>query len=333
MSRFRNQLDYFFIFSIWGIWLIVTCLGDRWSLFVENWFMSVTMAFGSFVAGATSQGGGAVAFPVMTLGFGIEPKPARDFSLMIQSIGMTSASFAIWVHRIKVEKRALVFSGIGGVIGIYLGLCHPQHYFSPNPTKVFFVALWLAFGFALFLINRNYRSARLESIERPGRSTRVLLFGAGIAGGMVSGLLGSGLDILVFSVLVLGFGICEKVATPTSVVLMAGNSVAGFLIRLTVADSGAPISPATWNYWWVCVPIVAIGAPFGAKFISRRGRAVLVGLLLFVILAQFVTALIVIPFDSSLVSLALGTFLFGVILFGAMCWFGGRSIRSIGESG
>ena len=333
MSRLRNHLDYFFIFSVWGIWLIATFLGERWYLFVENWFMSVTMAFGSFVAGATSQGGGAVAFPVMTLGFGIEPKPARDFSLMIQSIGMTSASFAIWVHRIKVERRALVFSGLGGVIGIYLGLCHLQQFFSPNPTKVFFVALWLAFGFALVLINRNHRAARLESIERPGRSAHWLLFGAGIAGGMVSGLLGSGLDILVFSVLVLGFGICEKVATPTSVVLMAGNSVAGFLIRLTLADSGPPIAPATWNYWWVCVPIVAIGAPFGAKFISRRGRAFLVGLLLFVILAQFVTALIVIPFDSSLIALALATFVFGVVLFGTMCRFGGRTLGSYGGSG
>lgn len=31
---------------------------DAWYLFQENWFMSVTMAFGSFIAGATSEGGG-----------------------------------------------------------------------------------------------------------------------------------------------------------------------------------------------------------------------------------------------------------------------------------
>jgi uncharacterized membrane protein YfcA len=41
--------------------------------------MSVTMAFGSFIAGATSEGGGAVAFPVMTLLFNIAPSIARDF--------------------------------------------------------------------------------------------------------------------------------------------------------------------------------------------------------------------------------------------------------------
>ena len=36
------------------------------------------------LAGATSEGGAAIAFPVMTLAFGIMPAVARDFSFMIQ---------------------------------------------------------------------------------------------------------------------------------------------------------------------------------------------------------------------------------------------------------
>lgn len=46
------------------------------------------MIFGAAIAGMTSEGGGAVAFPVMTLVLGIEPTVARDFSLMIQSCGL-----------------------------------------------------------------------------------------------------------------------------------------------------------------------------------------------------------------------------------------------------
>ncbi|KAI6197410.1 hypothetical protein M3Y94_01220700 [Aphelenchoides besseyi] len=38
-----------------------------------------------FLEGATSEGGGAVAFPVMTLLLNLDPTAARDFSLMIQS--------------------------------------------------------------------------------------------------------------------------------------------------------------------------------------------------------------------------------------------------------
>ena len=48
------------------------------------------------IAGSTSAGGGAVAFPVMTLMFEISPECARNFSLAIQSVGMTAAAFAIW---------------------------------------------------------------------------------------------------------------------------------------------------------------------------------------------------------------------------------------------
>ena len=63
---------------------------------LENYFMSLTMCLGSFIAGATSEGGGAIAYPVMTLGpWKIAPLIARDFSLMIQSIGMIAAGAAI----------------------------------------------------------------------------------------------------------------------------------------------------------------------------------------------------------------------------------------------
>ena len=55
---------------VWTLWVIGISQEDRLALFADNWFMSVTMAFGSFIAGATSEGGGAVAFPVMTLFFG-----------------------------------------------------------------------------------------------------------------------------------------------------------------------------------------------------------------------------------------------------------------------
>ena len=41
---------------------------DWWNKFEENYFMSLTMYLGSFIAGATSEGGGAIAYPVMTLG-------------------------------------------------------------------------------------------------------------------------------------------------------------------------------------------------------------------------------------------------------------------------
>lgn len=322
MPRSRFRTDLLFILFIWIVWAFCMGVWNQWGLFVENWFMSVTMAFGSFIAGSTSQGGGAVAFPVMTLGFNIDPHSARDFSLMIQSVGMTSAAITIFARRIAVEKFTLVFAGMGGVIGVGIGLHWIQPFFAANPTKIFFVSLWLAFGLALIFINRIKRPLRFETLPEKSPKIAVLLFLTGIPGGMVSGLLGSGLDMLVFAVLLLGFRVCEKVATPTSVILMAIVSVAGFAWRLLFPGE-MEILPKTWEYWWVCVPVVAIGAPLGARFISGRGRRFVVGLLLFLILAQFIAALVIIPFDQSLILLAVCTFLIGTALF-RLIWFAGK---------
>ena len=56
------------------------------------WFYPAIMVLGGFVAGITPEGGGAVAFPVLSVFFEVDRAMARDFSLMIQSVGMTSAS-------------------------------------------------------------------------------------------------------------------------------------------------------------------------------------------------------------------------------------------------
>lgn len=93
---------WIYALALLACWPILVKLYGSWGLFAELWPMTVTMIVGSFIAGATSEGGGAVAFPVMTLLFGIAPATARDFSLMIQSFGMSSATVTIWRNRIPV---------------------------------------------------------------------------------------------------------------------------------------------------------------------------------------------------------------------------------------
>ena len=65
------------------------------------------------LAGMTSEGGGAIAFPVMTLALGIKPAVARDFSFMIQSCGMSAAAFTINFMKIKLERNSLLFCSLG----------------------------------------------------------------------------------------------------------------------------------------------------------------------------------------------------------------------------
>ncbi|VEP11904.1 putative membrane transporter protein [Hyella patelloides LEGE 07179] len=306
------------------VWLLLMASGNRWHLFLDNWFMSVTMAVGSFIAGSTSEGGGAVAFPVMTLLFNIQPAVARDFSLMIQSVGMTAAAIAIFQNRIPIESRALIFAGGGGAVGIIFGLEVVAPYLPPVTSKMFFVSLWLSFGVALLWMNRDRQRHLWQRIPDFKRYDALILIAVGAIGGIVSGITGSGLDILTFSLLVLAFRMDEKVATPTSVILMASNALVGFWWRLQF--SANPIVSDTWNYWWVCIPVVVIGAPIGARFIAKRSNLFVIRLLLTSIIIQFVTALLILPLTLKIMLFSTATFAVGLILFLSMIYAGKRRL-------
>ena len=54
-------------FFVWTLWLTIISPNKAISNMLANWEIAVTMIFGSMIAGGTSMGGGAVAFPVLTL--------------------------------------------------------------------------------------------------------------------------------------------------------------------------------------------------------------------------------------------------------------------------
>ncbi len=298
---------------VWSIWLFGMLFMDLAHHLAKGWPMAVTMVFGSFIAGATSEGGGAVAFPVMTLILGIEPDVARDFSLMCQSVGMTSASFSIFCLRVPVSKRAVVFAGLGGMLGVVIGMTYISPLLAPAYTKIFFTSFWLSFAFALYLINRDH--ARHVNEHLPARTPAgyASLFLVGIVGGIVSGLTGSGLDITTFAFLVLGMRMCEKVATPTSVILMAFNSVFAFAWRSFLAP--APMAEAAWSYWYAAVPVACVFAPLGAVYIRDRSRHFVAAILYLSIGAQFVGALVILPMSPPLIGFCIVTLVSGSMLF------------------
>lgn len=70
------------------MWWTLAFRYNFFRLFPTHYELPLTMVVGATVAGMTSEGGGAVAFPVMTLLLHIETEVARDFSLMVQSCGL-----------------------------------------------------------------------------------------------------------------------------------------------------------------------------------------------------------------------------------------------------
>lgn len=294
------------------LWMIYMHQSSSWSLFYENWFMTVTMVVGSFIAGASSEGGGAIAYPVMTLIFNIEPDVAKNFSFAIQSIGMTFAAIWIFISGIKIEKNYLLIAGIGGFLGIIFGTFYIAPFVQPAYAKMMFVSFWLSFGIALWVVNFVKQRKSIDRLDSLSKIQVFELFSVGIIGGIFSSVLGNGIDICTFSYVVLKYGLSEKIATPTSVILMASNAIVGFSLHYFFLDS---IQPEVVSYWLVSVPVVIFGAPLGAYVITLINRKTIAGILISIILIQFVTALFIIKPGLYLSLFSLGIFTSGITLF------------------
>ena len=253
------------------------------------------MAFGSFVAGATSEGGGAIAFPVFTKVLHVPPKDAKIFSLAIQSVGMTAASLTILFMKIKLEWRVIRWASVGGLPGIMLGTVWLAEWLPPEIVRMTFTVIVSSFAIALFIMNHGFRQCNEHLLYFKWKEKSILLL-TGFIGGLISGLVGNGIDIIAFSVIVMLFRISEKVATPTSVLLMAMNAMSGFFIHLFIAGGFTPEIQANWL---AAVPIVVLGAPIGAMFCSLLNRQLIAWVLIFIIAVELISSLWIIPLNQT----------------------------------
>ncbi len=323
LGIFRKSAQVAPMIFMLTVWLIYMSATQQWGLFLErseagiqNWYMSVTMVFGSFIAGATSEGGGAVAFPVMTLLFKVQSAVARNFSLAIQSIGMTSAAYLIIVRRIPIEKTYLGLCSLGGGFGIIFGTYAIAPFVSPPYIKMLFVTLWLSFGVALFYANEFKQRKTRNQLPHLPKSEKIILTGVGFLGGIISALTGSGIDISSFAFVTTRYNLSEKVATPTSVCLMAGNTVIGFLLHAFILRDF--FNTDAFHYWLVAVPVAMWAAPLGAFFISQRTQQFVAYLLYVLLVLQFVGACCILKPTGALLVFTVAVFVAGLGIFASV---------------
>ena len=298
----------------WGAYMFIT---DSWKLFLHYFYMSIMMVLGSFIAGSSSEGGGAVAFPVMTLLFKVHPAEARNFTLAIQSIGMSAATLWIIARKIRIERKYLLFAILGGLPGIVLGSYFVAPFTSPPYAKMLFVSFWLSFGIALFAADRSRRRAVLDQLPSLSGYQKAEMVLVGLVGGVLSSIVGTGVNICTFSFVTMKYRLSEKIATPTSVILMAADSIMGFGLHLLIMRD---IQPEVFYYWQVCIPVVMVGAPLGAFVASRIRKRQLVYILCSVIVAQFAGALLIIRPTGALLLFSAGAFLAGMTIFFLLTW-------------
>jgi uncharacterized membrane protein YfcA len=257
------------VFTTWFILAYCAWAGlfysfDSISFFIAHWYYPATMVAGAFVAGFTPEGGGAVAFPVLNVFLHIDRVLARDFAMMIQSVGMTSASIYILTHKETNRKdyRPLYVFVPVAYLGMVLGFMFLQK------IPVYLIqALFLCLS-ATFVIAYYFSDHRgiLTELKIGSKIDYVYLGVVLVLGGMVSSLFGTGGDVLVYTLLVTRYNMTAKIATRMSIVLQASLSILGYLYRAFVDHGLAADQIRTW----LCAfPVVLFMAPFGAYMLAR----------------------------------------------------------------
>lgn len=225
-------------------------IGDWRFVVIEQLVIDVLLGFAIGVSlGLLGGGGSILTVPALVYVVGQSPQAAVTASLVI--VGANSAMGA-FMHRTQGAlnwKVALVFGGVG-MAAAYLAAGWSK-LLPPVTLMILFALLMLVVG--LFMILKPQPTRQ----DGAGRGWLVTIAsGAGV--GVLTGFLGVGGGFLIVPALVMLVGLPIRQAVGTSLVVIAMNSLAGFLGHL----SGPPID----------LPVVAIfvaagltGALVGAR--------------------------------------------------------------------
>ncbi|MBN8420918.1 MAG: sulfite exporter TauE/SafE family protein [Verrucomicrobia bacterium] len=259
---------FLWLFGFYCVWSWLVFGHDRWEVVTAHWPIALSMAIGSYVAGATPMGGGTVGFPILVLLFGLSPALGRDFSFAVQSIGMTSASIFILCRRQPLAWSMLKGAMVGTLIGLPAGIFWIAPYIPGLWIKLVFAVVWASFG-----VLHLYRIGEIASHNGMTEFDERWDFRVGVAMGIfsaatVAAVTGVGIDMVLYALLVLLCRADLKIAIPTSVLIMAFTSVLGIVIKNLTTG----MQPGVFENWLAAAPIVALGAPLGAFMVDLIGR-------------------------------------------------------------
>lgn len=254
--------------ALWyAAWLAIVTIGGHAQTVADHWPIALAMAIGSYFAGSTPMGGGTIGFPVLVLILGESASLGRDFSLAVQSIGMTSASIFILASRRPVEWRLLGWTLVGVTVATPLAAAFIAGRLGDVWLKMLFAVVWCSFGVMHFVKMREIVAREGVTRTTTGLDREIGLV-VGLVGGVLAAIIGVGVDMVLYAVLVLLYRADLKIAIPTSVIAMAYASLVGVGSHAALGS----LDPAIFGHWLAAAPVVAIGAPFGAVVVHYLPR-------------------------------------------------------------
>ena len=259
---------FLWLAAFYTTWSVLLFGFDGAALALAHWPIAAAMAAGSYAAGSTPMGGGTVGFPILVLLFEQPAQLGRDFSMAVQSVGMVSASIFILCRRQPLAFAMLRGALLGVTVGVPLGIFVVAPFVSALWIKLVFATIWGSFGILhLWRIGEIAGHSGMTDFDE--RWDRRVGFVVGLcSGATVVAVSGVGVDMVLYTVLVLLCRTDLKIAIPTSVLIMAYASLVGIGTKALFTG----VQQGVYGNWLAAAPIVALGAPLGAFVVEKIGR-------------------------------------------------------------
>ena len=183
--------------------------------------------------GLIGGGGSILTVPVLVYLFGVSPVLATSYSLFV--VGSTSliGSFNSWRRGLVDFKTAFLF-GLSSIITVFITRkliipAIPEDIRIGNSTLHFSIITMILFALLMLLASISMIGSNTKHDDEQNNKSHHTLILYGISIGLVTGFLGAGGGFLLIPALVHLLHLPMKKAIGTSLLIIALNSLAGFI--------------------------------------------------------------------------------------------------------
>jgi uncharacterized protein len=231
-----------------------------------------------FSLGMIGGGGSILTVPVLVYLMHVNPLLATTYSLFI--VGTSSLAGGIRAYtKNHVDFKAITEFGFPSIFSVFIA----RHYLLPLiPSHIFYagnleitrdrllmlVFSLLMFTTSFFIISGKTQEQKEDTVRKKRQEKVFQLAVAGLLVGLITGILGAGGGFLIIPILVLYIKLPMKTAVGTSLMIVAINSLFGFLFSLKQFSFD-------WTVLIIFSLISVAGIFIGSRFAEKVPGAVL----------------------------------------------------------
>src|SRR6187401_320853 len=232
----------------------------------------IAAVFIGIVLGMMGGGGSILTVPVLVYLLHLDAITATTYSLFIVGVTSLTGGTRAYIKK-QVDFKAVSEFGIPSIFSIFI----TRHFILPAiPEKLFSIGsveftrdtmLMIVFAFLMltasaFMIfnGDDENTERPEAQERNSKLLPLALWGLAI--GLITGLLGAGGGFLIIPALVIFLKLPMKTAVGTSLIIIAINSIFGFLFSLKDTH-------LDWKMLLLFTALAIVGIYLGSRFAEK----------------------------------------------------------------